>query len=83
MIRGSLATRMCSSLQRIGPSVLNGGVSTLIAIVMLMTSESHVFIAYYKVLHFTFNILKLSSCAFKGAPCSEIERAHLEKVKYR
>ena len=40
---------MKSTLVSIGPAVLNGGISTLIGIIMLITSESHVFISYFKV----------------------------------
>ncbi len=40
---------MRSALVRIGPPVLNGGVSTLVAILAVMASESHVFVALYKV----------------------------------
>ena len=40
---------MKSTLKSIGPAVFNGGISTMIGISMLITSESHVFISYFKV----------------------------------
>ena len=48
--KGSKEERMRSTLVSIGPAVLNGGISTLIGIIMLITSESHVFISYFKVI---------------------------------
>jgi hypothetical protein len=47
---GSKNDRIVSTLTSIGPAVFNGGISTLIAIIMLVSSESHVFISYFKVL---------------------------------
>eukprot|EP00095_Tigriopus_kingsejongensis_P003657 maker-scaffold11_size778918-snap-gene-1.12 protein:Tk03657 transcript:maker-scaffold11_size778918-snap-gene-1.12-mRNA-1 annotation:"hypothetical protein DAPPUDRAFT_306990" len=46
---GSKNERMRSTLRKIGPAVFNGGISTLIAVLMLMNSKSHVFISYFKV----------------------------------
>ena len=43
------ADRMVAALTSIGPAVFNGGISTLIAIIMLISSQSHVFISYFKV----------------------------------
>lgn len=40
---------MKTTLVKIGPAVLNGGTSTLIAVVMLSNSQSHVFVAFFKV----------------------------------
>ena len=40
---------MVAALTSIGPAVFNGGISTLIAIIMLVSSQSHVFISYFKV----------------------------------
>jgi hypothetical protein len=40
---------MVAALTSIGPAVFNGGISTLIAIIMLISSQSHVFISYFKV----------------------------------
>ena len=48
--KGDKDKRMKSTLVSIGPAVLNGGISTLIGIIMLITSESHVFISYFKVI---------------------------------
>ena len=33
-----------------GPAVLNGGLSTLLAIIMLANSKSYVFISFFKVM---------------------------------
>jgi hypothetical protein len=43
------ADRMVAALTSIGPAVFNGGISTLIAIIMLISSQSHVFISYFKI----------------------------------
>ena len=32
-----------------GPAVLNGGVSTLIAFILLVSSDSHVFTSFFKI----------------------------------
>ena len=40
---------MVAALTCIGPAVFNGGISTLIAIIMLISSQSHVFISYFKI----------------------------------
>merc|ERR1739844_268373 len=54
--------RMVAALTSIGPAVFNGGISTLIAIIMLISSQSHVFISYFKVsfvnIFFSITILK-------------------------
>ena len=49
LTRGSRNTRAVSTLERLGPAVLNGGASTLIAVIMLSDSKSHVFVSYFKV----------------------------------
>ena len=41
--------RMVATLASIGPAVLNGGISTILAISMLILSRSHVFTAFFKV----------------------------------
>jgi len=46
---GNADDRMVSTLKSIGPAVLNGGISTLLAVSMLANSESHVFISYFKI----------------------------------
>ena len=38
------------TLTEIGPAVFNGGLSTLLAILMLVNSKSYVFITFFKVI---------------------------------
>ena len=38
-----------SSQVDMGPAVLNGGVSTLIAFILLVSSDSHVFSSFFKI----------------------------------
>ena len=40
---------MVATLENIGPAVLNGGVSTMLAFVLLANSQSYVFITFFKV----------------------------------
>ena len=40
---------MVATLENIGPAVLNGGVSTMLAFVLLANSKSYVFITFFKV----------------------------------
>ena len=42
-------SRMRGTLEEMGPAVLNGGLSTLIAVVVLSGSDSHVFQAFFKI----------------------------------
>lgn len=53
--------RMVNALVSIGPAVFNGGVSTLIAILMLINSQSHVFISYFKVTKQTAEFLETNN----------------------
>ncbi|XP_064097384.1 patched domain-containing protein 3-like [Macrobrachium nipponense] len=41
--------RACLAVEGVGPAVLQGGVSTLLAFVLLAWSSSHVFITFFKV----------------------------------
>lgn len=41
--------RICTTLSEVGPPVLNGGLSTLLAFILLVFSESYVFEAFLKV----------------------------------
>ena len=41
--------RMAQTLIQRGPAVFNGGFSTLLAIIMLVISKSHVFVSFFKV----------------------------------
>ena len=45
----SLFTSSFRTLTEIGPAVFNGGLSTLLAILMLVNSKSYVFITFFKV----------------------------------
>ena len=42
-------SRIQSTLANIGPAVLNGGLTTLFAFVLLANSQSHVFLTFFKV----------------------------------
>jgi len=48
-VRGTRDDRARASLRNIGPAVLNGGISTFLAFVLLANSKSHVFQTFYKV----------------------------------
>ena len=41
--------RVIETLHDIGPAVLNGGISTFIALILLATSDSHVFSSFFRV----------------------------------
>ena len=47
--RGDRKGRVVSTLSNIGPAVLNGGISTFLAFVLLATSRSHVFMSFFKI----------------------------------
>lgn len=47
--KGSKKERSIVALQNIGPAVLNGGFSTFLALVLLVTSDSYVFSTFFKV----------------------------------
>ena len=40
---------LSSLLVDMGPAVLNGGLSTLIAFILLLSSDSHVFSSFFKI----------------------------------
>jgi predicted RND superfamily exporter protein len=42
-------SRIRSTLENIGPAVLNGGLTTLFAFILLANSQSHVFLTFFKV----------------------------------
>ena len=46
---GSRSHRSIMALQNVGPAVLNGGVSTFLAMVLLAASKSYVFSVFFKV----------------------------------
>ena len=41
--------RVVATLAHLGPAVLHGGLSTLLAFLLLATSDSYIFIAFFKV----------------------------------
>lgn len=47
--QGTRNERAVKTLQNIGPAVLNGGISTLLAFVLLASSKSYVFMSFFKV----------------------------------
>ena len=46
---GSRLQRSQKALHKIGPAVLNGGMTTFLAVVLLCDSKSHAFITFFKV----------------------------------
>ena len=46
---GSRDERMISTVTEIGPAVMNGGLSTLLAFILLSTSKSYVFMSFFKI----------------------------------
>ena len=40
--------RVVTTLTKIGPAVLNGGFSTLLAFILLSTSQSYIFLSFFK-----------------------------------
>merc|ERR1712226_1146563 len=47
--KGSKSERAVSAVEAIGPAVLNGGVTTFLALVLLAGSTSHTFLTFFKV----------------------------------
>ena len=41
--------RVSLSLTKVGPAVLNGGLSTLLAFILLSSSESYVCLSFFKI----------------------------------
>merc|ERR1712032_1483239 len=48
-VSGSKKERAHAAMVDMGPAVLNGGVSTLIAFILLVSSDSHVFSSFFKI----------------------------------
>ena len=46
---GSRDSRVEATMTRVGPAVFNGGLSTLLAFILLSTSRSYVFLSFFKV----------------------------------
>merc|ERR1719351_390608 len=51
--KGSKSERAVIAVETIGPAVLNGGVTTFLALVLLAGSTSHTFLTFFKVLSFS------------------------------
>ena len=47
--QGNKNVRVQQTLKNIGPAVLNGGLSTFLAFILLATSKSHVFATFFKI----------------------------------
>ena len=47
---GTREERAVSSLLKMGPAIVNGGITTFLALLLLGFSQSHVFITFFKVL---------------------------------
>lgn len=46
---GTREERICKTLTNIGPAVMNGGISTFLAFILLANSQSHVFSTFFKI----------------------------------
>merc|ERR550519_2920179 len=51
--KGTREEKAMESLITIGPAVLNGGITTFLALVLLIFSSSHVFLSFFKVFFLT------------------------------
>lgn len=49
VVTGSRRARVKAAVEGVGPAVLHGGFSTLLAFVMLSPSDSHLFISFFKI----------------------------------
>jgi len=52
-VDGTKRERAQAALVDMGPAVLNGGVSTLIAFILLLTSDSYFFLTFFKIFFLT------------------------------
>ena len=57
---GTREERAVSSLLKMGPAIVNGGITTFLALLLLGFSQSHVFITFFKVL------IELVICFFQS-----------------
>jgi len=48
-VSGTRTRRVAQTFTKIGPAVLNGGMSTLLAFILLSTSESYVCLSFFKI----------------------------------
>ena len=47
--RGTRDQRVAATMTKVGPAVLNGGLSTLLAFILLSSSESYVCLSFFKI----------------------------------
>jgi len=47
--KGTKQARSVHALNKMGPAVLNGGISTFLSFILLATSTSHVFATFFKI----------------------------------
>lgn len=57
MSEGSRSDRAQATVLHIGPAVLNGGISTILAMSMLANSDAYTFKAFFKVTHYLYSML--------------------------
>ena len=60
---GSLDEKVETTMTRVGPAVFNGGLSTLLAFILLSTSRSYVFLSFFKVFTLLLDIFADLSCS--------------------
>ena len=49
VVRGSKRERAQAAIARVGPAVMHGGLSTLLAFILLAPSDSHLFLSFFKI----------------------------------
>ena len=49
MIAGTSKERSANALEQMGPAILNGGITTFLALFFLAFSQSYAFIVFFKV----------------------------------
>merc|ERR1719350_2167247 len=47
--QGSREKRVLHIMEHVAPAVMNGGFSTMLALSLLVTSQSHIFISFFKI----------------------------------
>merc|ERR1719201_1736529 len=77
--RGTSQERAQQSLSRIGPSVLNAILSTLLAVVVLAFSKSFVFVVFFRALCLTVVIGGAHGVVFLPAALSVVGGDYLEE----
>ena len=85
--KGSRNERMKNTLVKVGPAVLNGGLSTFFAFFLLAFSSSFVFFTFFKIFFFVVlfglyhGLIFLPVILYFGGPRNEIESAEEEPRK--